>query len=627
MPAHLIHTDEEWFKDSQGRRLILRGINLPAKTPRAPDIDEVYERHKEVSFVGRPFPKEEIEEHFSRLKRLGFTTLRLGVPWEALEHAGPGIYDQEYLDYLLFLVKKAEEFHLLILIDFHQDVWSRFTGGDGAPGWTLESVGFDLANFSETQSALFFDQHSTFSPHIIWATNAYKLGCATMFTLFFGGDLFAPKTKVEGKPIQEFLQERYFAFMQTIATHLKPFRNIIGYDIMNEPLQGYIGNKDLNHVFGIVKLGVTPTPFQSMLLGDGNTLSIDLWDQKWLTIRKVGERVINQSKVRAWKEGSRCIWQENGVWEYTKEGSPYLLDPQYFYKRSGKKIDFNADFYQPFVRKALKLLKTVDTSNLCFIENAIGLPPPPLGGSAKDGIVFSVHWYDAFVLVMKKYFSWIGFDMIHMKKILAFPHLMRPAFARQIHHLKHVTTKQLGHVPMVITEFGIPFDLGSKKAYATGDFSLQNKALNRSCQAIEDNLISAMVWNYTGHNSNKHGDDWNQEDLSIFSKDQQTDSTDPYSGIRAKEAIIRPYAMKIPGLPTHMHFNWKTGRFDFTFIQDPLIDAPLEIFVPSLHYAHGVQVEYTDGRFEVDYEAQILYYTPSKKTLKHSLHLVRKTEL
>ncbi|MCJ7533053.1 MAG: hypothetical protein MUO64_18780 [Anaerolineales bacterium] len=28
----------------------------------------------------------------------------------------------------------------------------------------------------------------------------------TMFTLFFGGNDFAPKTKVNGEPVQEFLQ-------------------------------------------------------------------------------------------------------------------------------------------------------------------------------------------------------------------------------------------------------------------------------------------------------------------------------------------------------------------------------------------------------------------------------------
>ena len=37
----------------------------------------------------------------------------------------------------------------------HQDVWSRYSGGSGAPAWTLELVGFDLTALEETGAAYF----------------------------------------------------------------------------------------------------------------------------------------------------------------------------------------------------------------------------------------------------------------------------------------------------------------------------------------------------------------------------------------------------------------------------------------------------------------------------------------
>ena len=94
--------------------------------------------------MGRPFPLQEADEHLDRLRAWGLTFLRLLVPWEAVEHAGPGQYDEEYLAYLRAVVERAGHYGIDVFIDPHQDVWSRWTGGDGAPGWTLEAVGFDL---------------------------------------------------------------------------------------------------------------------------------------------------------------------------------------------------------------------------------------------------------------------------------------------------------------------------------------------------------------------------------------------------------------------------------------------------------------------------------------------------
>ena len=57
-------------------------------------------------------------------------------------------------------------------------------------------------------------------------------------------------------------------------------------------------------------------------------------------------------------------------------------------------------------------------------------------------------------------------------------------------------------------------------------------------------MVSSIIWNYTSLNSNEKGDLWNSEDFSIFSIDQQYKPEDPYSGIRGKEAVVRPYPNK-----------------------------------------------------------------------------------
>ena len=59
--------------------------------------------------------------------------LRFLVTWEAVEHDGPGIYDEAYLDYIEAIAAKAGEYGLSLFVDPHQDAWSRWTGGDGAP--------------------------------------------------------------------------------------------------------------------------------------------------------------------------------------------------------------------------------------------------------------------------------------------------------------------------------------------------------------------------------------------------------------------------------------------------------------------------------------------------------------
>lgn len=102
---------------------------------------------------------------------------------------------------------------------------------------------------------------------------------ATMFTLFFGGNDLAPRTQVDGEPVQEYLQRHYIGAMKQVAGRLKDLPNVVGYDTLNEPSNGYIGCADLNsNAGGLLRLGDSPTPLQGMWLGGGIPQDVEVWD-------------------------------------------------------------------------------------------------------------------------------------------------------------------------------------------------------------------------------------------------------------------------------------------------------------------------------------------------------------
>lgn len=632
----MIKAEGHWFRDEFGRTLLLRGVTLggSSKVPRIPNgatwNREGFFDHGNVSFVGRPFPLEEADEHFDRLRKWGLTFLRLLITWEAIEHAGPGIYDQTYLAYLYKVVKKAGKYGLNIYIDPHQDVWSRFTGGDGAPGWTLEAVGMDMTKFLATGAAITHQEHGDPFPRMIWPTNHGKFACATMWTLFFAGDDFAPLVQVDGVPIQQYLQTHYINSVKQVALHLRALPNVVGYDTMNEPGRGYIGHATVEErAAKIIPYGQAPTIIQSMYLAAGYPQEVEIWKRHPLGFRKVGTRLVNPGRVSLWSEGYEPIWKQHGVWDVDQSGEPMPLNSGCFSRVQGRTIDFNRDYFRPFVQRFIKGIRAVDPDALIFVE--------PVPASLSDGgvgdygvaefdqIVHAPHWYDAFTLHTQKYFSWLGLDIEGGKLKWSLGRKnVRHNFGQQVKRLVDYSDEKFGGVPTLIGETGIPFNLDGKKAYRTGDFSQQIEAMDRTLHAMDSNLVSYSLWNYTADNTNERGDLWNDEDLSIFSRDQQVGTGSIYDGGRALEAIIRPYAASIPGEPISMSFDIQSKVFEFEFRLDPDVRAPAEFFVPEYQYPEGYAVETTGGRYERVPDEQALIYHPRADQSHHRIRIERR---
>ncbi|CAG0930414.1 hypothetical protein TFLX_01724 [Thermoflexales bacterium] len=623
----MIRTQGPWFVDEHGRTVMLRGVNL-AGSSKVPIGFPTHRREgffdqRRVSFVGRPFPLEEADEHFARLREWGLTFLRFVVTWEAIEHAGPGQYDEAYLNYLVQIIDKARQYDIRLFIDPHQDVWGRFSGGDGAPGWTYEAVGFAPEHFAETGAAVVHATHGDPLPRMIWPTNYDKLAAATMFTLFFGGNDFAPHFMIEGEPAQEFLQRHFINAMKQVAQRVKNLPNVVGFDSFNEPSLGYIGLRDLGRHPNILRNGAMPTPFEGMLLGAGHAREVSVYAMTLLGSLWRRKRLLNPQGVRAWREGYDCLWKQQGVWEVDAHGQPRLLKPDYFTRVNGQLIDPPNDYLKPFIRRYAREIRSAAgvPHAIIFVEN-VALANS-LKWKAEDAphIVNAAHWYDVLTIYFKQYWAFLAADPITQKFVLG-NRRARRMFVQQLRNIKQWSADGMDEVPTLIGEFGLPFDLGKKQAYRTGKYEAHVHALDAYFTALDANLLNWTLWNYTPDNTNARGDCWNDEDFSIFSRDQQTNPQDIHSGGRALEAVVRPYARAIAGEPLRMSFDRKTRHFELEFRHAAQVSAPTEIFVPNYQYPHGYQVIVSDGACEIDRVGQLVFYQHSHAREVHSLRVI-----
>lgn len=605
------------FVDDAGRNLILRGVNLggSSKLPFSPDgrthLREGFYDGKAVSFVGRPFPATECDGHFARLAGWGQRFIRFLVTWEAVEHEGPGLYDNAYLDYLETVVESAAKRGISLYIDPHQDVWSRWTGGDGAPLWTLEALGFEPRNFHASGAALLHQEMGDKYPRMQWFSNHARLACATMFTLFFGGDDYAPDINIDGTPVQEYLQEHYIAAMREVALRLAKYPNVVGIDSLNEPGEGFIGIGDARgRRPGFSMIGLSPSPWQAILAGEGIPVDVDRIGLRGLGIGVVGRERLGNPGIRAWKDGEDCVWRRAGVWDFEGE-TPVLKKPDWFAAKSG---GFNERHLKPFIAKFAAGIRgsegtakraspgggssgasreaageaareaAGDTSRFAiFVEGvAQGEPQPEWGPSDPKGVVNSTHWYDALTLTYKRWTGFLAFDTERAAAVIG-PKAVRKYFREALSRIALHSRDKMGGAPSLVGEFGLPFDLNGRRAFRRWNFHVHEIALSAYYDALDASLLDATIWVYTADNTHHRGDGWNGEDLSVYCAED--------GGGRGLRGFVRPYATATAGGIIAMSFERRSGSFELRYKPDATIIAPTEIFVPKIQYPDGFSLE------------------------------------
>ncbi|GAH68636.1 unnamed protein product, partial [marine sediment metagenome] len=257
------------------------------------------------------------------------------------------------------------------------------------------------------------------------------------------------------------------------------------------------------------------------------------------------------NNISAWFDGVEPIWKREGVWDLDDNGEPGILKNDYFMSKNGKKINFSEVYLSPYIFKFTEAIRSVMPESIMFIEGSFEklLRGEDIPFKIPKNSVNASHWYDVATIGTKRPMLKANYDPIAEKPIVGKKNV-QSMFIRHLGMIKELSITKWSRVPTIIGEFGLAFDINNKSAYKNFKtepdtaWETHINALTMYYNALDKNLLNSTQWNYTPDNTNEWGDQWNIEDLSIFSKDQQLNPSDINSGGRAIKGFCRPHFIR-----------------------------------------------------------------------------------
>ncbi|MGA7369022.1 MAG: cellulase family glycosylhydrolase [Nitrososphaeraceae archaeon] len=245
--ARLLHKEDNWFRDQDGRYVMFRGVNFGSRSKLPPylPISPLEAKTITSSELGKEINS--VAGELDLMKECGFSAVRLPVSWKAIEpRPNPNLEKllpegEEYLKLVTQIIDELYSRGLLVFLDFHQDIVSDICGGDGFPDWAL-TITKEVKQYAKPPKY-----------NKMWAAS-YMLNKLVKNTLysFWHNDLTNEEANLKNYPVRTHLEKtigqtvRFFKSLNNGQGHPA----LVGVDVFNEP-----------HPVGINKL-----EFESQLL-------------------------------------------------------------------------------------------------------------------------------------------------------------------------------------------------------------------------------------------------------------------------------------------------------------------------------------------------------------------------
>ena len=192
------------LRDALGRTVLLRGVNAGGRSKTPPFLPFPF---AELGFTGHeqapPF-EEAMAAYFDRVAAWGHNVVRLPFTWEAVE-PHRGIVDMRFVELYAQMAQACGDRGIRVVVDYHQDIFSRHYGGDGFPDWTLP----DPPGAGPLEDAHWFSAYF------------HHAGVQQAFDRFWRGD--------------DGLLDAFERMWRTVARRLWQVDAVIGFEIINEP--------------------------------------------------------------------------------------------------------------------------------------------------------------------------------------------------------------------------------------------------------------------------------------------------------------------------------------------------------------------------------------------------------